>query len=59
MNRLKLLLALSVLSIVGGCAVYPAPYYGPPRAYYQPGPVYYGPAFGIYGGWHEGWHDRH
>lgn len=48
MKNFKTLLALLLLAALGGCAVYPAPYYGPPRAaYYQPAPVYYG--VGVYG----------
>lgn len=59
MKFMKAVLALGALAMLGGCAVYPAGYYGPPRAYYQPAPAYYGPAVGVgvYGGWHEGWHD--
>ena len=53
MQRVKLAVALVLLAALGGCAVYPAPYYGPPRpVYYSPAPVYYGPAIGVYGSWH-------
>lgn len=59
MKHFKIALVLCLLATLGGCAVYPAgPYYGP-RGYYQPAPVYYGPAVGVYGGWHDGWHDHH
>jgi hypothetical protein len=52
MKTLKTMVAVAMLAVLGGCAVYPAsPYYGPPRAYYQPGPVYSGPAVGFYGGY--------
>jgi hypothetical protein len=47
MKTLKILLVLSLLGVLGGCAVVPAPgYYGPPRAYY-PAPAYYGPSVGV------------
>jgi hypothetical protein len=64
MAKLRVLLALSVLVGLGGCAVYPAGYYGPPAAYAAPAPVpyYYARPYGYgyrpygYGyGYGRGW----
>jgi hypothetical protein len=66
MAKLRVLLALSVLVGLGGCAVYPASYYGPPAAYAAPvpGPYYarpyyarpYGYGYRPYGyGYGGGW----
>ncbi|WP_149540091.1 hypothetical protein [Siccirubricoccus phaeus] len=48
MSRLRLLpaLALLLLTGLGGCAVYPAGYYGPPAVVARPAPrYYYGPGY--------------
>lgn len=49
MRRLRILLLLPVLSVLGGCAVYPAApgYYGQPYA--PPVAVYARPYYGGYG----------
>ena len=55
MKTINAMSILSMLMILGGCAVVPAApgYYSGPPAYYQAAPVYYTPSIelGIYRGW--------
>ena len=64
MKTTKVVLMVSAIAMLGGCAVVPvgSGYYAAPSAYYTQGPAYYGsPGYygpsvgiGVYGGWHGG-----